>query len=111
MKMKKVILIFGSGIFSIVIFAFGFATGSYLYDYDVLCEKGFSVHKLKKDFKSKKGIFLPAGTIVYARGCKPNTDVRLEFFIDNWNYKNLEKLQGNPFRAYYLDTEDNEQNI
>jgi hypothetical protein len=111
MKMNKVILIIVTGIFSIVIFAFGFATGNYLHDYDVLCEKGFSVHKLKKEFKSQEGILLPAGTIVYARGCKPNTDVRLEFFIDNWNYKNLEKLEGNPFPAYYLDAEDDEQKI
>jgi len=48
---------------------------------------------------------LPEGTVVYLRGCKPNTDVRLEFCIDNWNYQYTEKLIKDPFPAYYLDIE------
>ena len=87
-------------------FVLGFYSGYYLSDYDILCEREYNAHKLKKEFNSKNGISLPAGTIVYARGCKPNTDVRLEFYIDNWNYKNMERLKSDPYPAYYFDIEN-----
>ena len=104
--MKKVFLIIGAVVISIAIFTLGFVSGNYLYDYDVLCERWYTPHKLKKEFVSKEGISLSAGTIVYARGCKPNTDVRLEFYVDNWNYQNLEKLEKDPRPAYYFDIKD-----
>ena len=106
--MKKIFLIIGVGVFSIGIFVLGFLAGNYVYDLDVLCEKDFTAHKLTKDFESKEGILLPAGTMVYARSCKPNIDVRLDFFIDNWNYENIEKLDNDPFPVYYLDTKQDD---
>ncbi len=102
-KTKKTsrILIFGS--LTIVIFISGFVAGDYLSEYDVLCEKNFSPHKLQREFKSKDGIIIPVGTIVYVRGCKPNTDVLLNFYVDNWNYKHMEELKTGPNPAYHLD--------
>jgi hypothetical protein len=103
--LKKVAIAIGLLFLAISIFCGGFYSGWFLSDYDVLCEKNYTAHKLQKAFTSKDGIVLPEGTVVYLRGCKPNTDVRLEFFIDNWNYQHTEKLTKDPMPAYYLDIE------
>jgi len=92
-------------VLAILIFCGGFYSGWFLSDYDVLCERDYTAHSLKKELTSNDGIVLPEGTVVYLRGCKPNTDVRLEFFIDNWNYQHTEKLNKDPMPAYYLDIE------
>jgi hypothetical protein len=102
--LKKLVIAIGVLLLAAIIFWGGIYTGSFLSDYDVLCEKEYKAHKLNKKFESKSGILLPKGTIVYLRGCKPNTGARLEFYIDNWNYQHTEKL--NDTRpVYYLDTD------
>lgn len=103
--MKKVAITIGILGLAILFFCGGFYSGWFLSDYDILCEKDYTAHMLNREFTSKEGVVLPEGTVVYLRGCKPNTDVRLEFFIDNWNYQHTEKLIKDPMPAYYLDIE------
>ena len=108
--MKKVLLISGAVTISIAVFVSGILVGNYLYNYDVLCEREFAAYKLKEHFVSQEGISLPAGTIVYARNCKPNISARLNFYIDNWNRQNLGKMESTSSNVYYLDvTRDNHQ--
>lgn len=102
--MKKLLLIIILIIAPVVLFVGGFVSGIYLSDYDVLCEQGYTRHLLKKEFKSKEGIILPSGTIIFSRGCKPNINARLEFYIDNWNHENLQEIEANSHPVYYLNS-------
>ena len=104
--MRKLLVSIGFFIFAIVIFVAGFYSGSEFADYDVLCEKHYSAHHLRKEFRSEAGITLPEGTVVNLRGCKPNTSVRLEFYIDNWDYVHTNKLPDNSLPVYYFNTEE-----
>ena len=101
--LKKGLMALSLLVATIIIFAAGVYSGWFLSDYDVLCQRVYSAHKLLKPFKSEQGIVLPEGTIIYLRDCKPNTDARLEFFIDNWNGEYIEKLDKHRIPTYYLD--------
>lgn len=100
---RKFLIALGMLLTTILIFAAGVYSGWFLSDYDVLCQRAYSAHKLLKSFQSEQGIILPEGTIIYLRDCKPNIDARLEFFIDNWNSENTEKLDKQQIPTYYLD--------
>ena len=106
--MKKLVLIISGLFVSIVLLGIGFYAGNYLSDYDVLCSKDYTAHKLNKEFRSPEGILLPQDTVVYLRECKPYADVKLEFYIGKWDFKNYQMLEKDPFPAYYLETESDE---
>jgi len=106
--LKKLVLIISGLFVSIVLLGIGFYAGNYLSDYDVLCSKDYTAHKLNKEFRSPEGILLPQDTVVYLRECKPYADVKLEFYIGKWDFKNYQMLEKDPFPAYYLETESDE---
>jgi len=102
--LKRLLIALSSILVIACFFAGGIYTGYNLSEYDILCEKNYNPHLIGKPFKSDTGIIIPAGTVLSLRGCKPNTSARLEFYIDNWDYKHTKKLKKNPYPAIYLNT-------
>jgi hypothetical protein len=96
-NLKKLVLSLSVLFVTILLLGVGYYAGNHFSDYDVLCSKEYKANKLNKKFRSPEGIVLPKDTIVYLRECKPYADVKLEFYIDKWDFQHYQILESLPF--------------